>query len=63
MDTLSTVLCCLDMLDDRGNKDKSEHGCLLVLGKQGWQMEMARWIGISAKMCKIHKELNINIIY
>ena len=35
----------LDLLDNQGNEDESKHGHLLVLSRQGWQMEMAKEIG------------------
>ena len=35
----------MDLLDDQGDEDESERGHLLVLSRQGWQAEMARWIG------------------
>ena len=49
----------LRYLDDQGNKDKSEHGHLLVLSKQGWQKEVARWIGDVQNLQKIEYKYHL----
>jgi hypothetical protein len=42
MDTLLAVPQYSDLLDDQD--DESQQGQLLVLRRQGWHTEMAKWI-------------------
>jgi hypothetical protein len=44
MDTLLAVPQYSDLLDDQDHEDESERGRLLVSSRQGWRMEMAKWI-------------------
>lgn len=56
-DTLFAVPHYSNLLDNQGDKDKSECGCLLVSSKQGWRMEMAKWIG-EAQAAELNSDLD-----
>ena len=43
-DTLLAAPQYSDLLDDQDHEDESERGRLLVSSKQGWCMEIAKWI-------------------
>ena len=35
-----------DLLEDQNNEDEGEHSCLLIT-REGWWTNMARWIGVA----------------
>ena len=43
-DTLLAVPQYSDLLNNQDDENESECGQLLVLSRQGWRMEMAKWI-------------------
>jgi hypothetical protein len=57
MDMLLAVPWYSNLLDDQDHEDETKQGWLLVLSKQGWHVEMAKWIA-KAWAAKLDEELD-----